>query len=274
MASLVPQDGRHREPRSGQRARCRPVESAGWSVGPGPRRPARSPSPAPGGGHRRGRHRRGRPRWLALSGPPAAVGRRRRRPYARAVSSSCSGPVCGRSSPPQRSRSHSCWLVLVTDVVFGATQVLLLVAATDVLGMGPPGGFGALSAALGAGFVAALLVVNRAARSSRALVVLGVAVLGDQLAAAGRRRRRSADGAGPGRHLGVGHGRHRRSRPHDAPGALETQLDHLARVLGILDPPLVGANVLGAAVTAWMVGVVGIRLDARGDRRRSRRSPW
>ena len=35
--------------------------------------------------------------------------------------------------------------------------------------------------------------------------------------------------------------------------------DHLARVFGILDSLLVGANVLGAAVTAWLVGVVGIR---------------
>ena len=35
--------------------------------------------------------------------------------------------------------------------------------------------------------------------------------------------------------------------------------DRLARVFGILDSLLVGANVLGAAVSAWLVGVVGIR---------------
>ena len=39
-------------------------------------------------------------------------------------------------------------LVLVTDVVFGATQVVLLVAATDVLGMSRES-FGRADAALG-----------------------------------------------------------------------------------------------------------------------------
>ena len=47
--------------------------------------------------------------------------------------------------------------------------------------------------------------------------------------------------------------------------------DHLARVFGILDSLLVGANVLGAAVSAWLVGVVGIRAWARGRGRPRRR---
>ena len=148
-------------------------------------------------------------------------------------------------------------LVLVTDVVFGATQVVLLVAATDVLGMSR-GGFGALTAALGAGSLAALLVVNRAARSGRALVVLGVAVLAASLPLA-----LVAVANGPPMALvlagilGLG------TVVTDVLALTTLQRlipsDRLARVFGILDSLLVGANVLGAAVSAWLVGVVGIR---------------
>ena len=106
--------------------------------------------------------------------------------------------------------------------------------------------------------MAALLVVNRAARSSRALVVLGVAVLatGVPLAAV-------AVANGPPMALvlvgilGLG------SVVTDvlALTALQRLIpsDHLARVFGILDSLLVGANVLGAAISAWLVGLVGIR---------------
>jgi len=148
-------------------------------------------------------------------------------------------------------------LVLVTDVVFGATQVVLLVAATDVLGMSR-GGFGALSAALGAGSLAALLVINRAARSRRALVVLGVAVLAASLPLA-----LVAIANGPPVALvlvgilGLG------TVITDVLALTTLQRlipsDRLARVFGILDSLLVGANVLGAAVSAWLVSVVGIR---------------
>ena len=148
-------------------------------------------------------------------------------------------------------------LVLVTDVVFGATQVVLLVAATDVLGMSR-GGFGALGAALGAGSLAALLVINRAARSSRALVVLGVAVLGASLPLA-----LVAVAGGPPVALvlvgilGLG------TVITDVLALTTLQRlipsDRLARVFGILDSLLVGANVLGAAVSAWLVTFVGIR---------------
>jgi MFS family permease len=148
-------------------------------------------------------------------------------------------------------------LVLVTDVVFGATQVVLLVAATDVLGMSR-GGFGALSAALGGGSLAALLVVNRAARSSRALIVLGVAVLAASLPLALVAITNDPPVAlvlaGV---LGLG------SVITDVIALTSLQRlipgDHLARVFGILDSLLVGANVLGAAVSAWLVGLVGIR---------------
>ena len=65
----------------------------------------------------------------------------------------------------------------MTDLVFGATQVLLLIAATDVLGMSR-GGFGALSAALGAGshWPRSSSSTGPPARAGRC-VVLGVAVL-------------------------------------------------------------------------------------------------
>jgi predicted MFS family arabinose efflux permease len=148
-------------------------------------------------------------------------------------------------------------LVLVTDVVFGATQVVLLVAATEVLGMSR-GGFGALSAALGAGSLAALLVINRAARSNRALVVLGVAVLGASLPLA-----LVAIANGPPVALvlvgilGLG------TVITDVLALTTLQRlipsDRLARVFGILDSLLVGANVLGAAVSAWLLSLVGIR---------------
>ena len=148
-------------------------------------------------------------------------------------------------------------LVLVTDMVFGATQVVLLIAATDVLGMSR-GGFGALSAALGAGSLAALLIINRAARSGRALVVLGVAVLASSVPLA-----LVAAANGPPMALvlvgilGLG------TVVTDvlALTALQRLIpsDRLARVFGILDSLLVGANVLGAAVSAWLVGLIGIR---------------
>jgi len=148
-------------------------------------------------------------------------------------------------------------LVLVTDVVFGATQVVLLIAATDVLGMSR-GGFGALSAALGGGSLAALLVVNRAARSGRVLVVLGVAVLAASVPLA-----LVAIANGPPMALvlvailGLGF------VVTDVLALTTLQRlipsDRLARVFGILDSLLVGASVLGAAVSAWLVGLIGIR---------------
>ena len=123
------------------------VESIGWSVGPGlggllltVTGPEVAAAAAAG---------------IAAVGTALALGARRQSLAAladvrvRGRSSSRSGPVCGPSSRPRRSPCPLV-LVLVTDVVFGATQVVLLVAATDVLGMSR-GGFGALSAALGAG---------------------------------------------------------------------------------------------------------------------------
>jgi MFS family permease len=61
-------------------------------------------------------------------------------------------------------------LVGATNFASGASQVLLLVAAAKWLGMGESG-FGALSSAIGAGGVAALMVVNRVARSTHATVI-------------------------------------------------------------------------------------------------------
>jgi MFS family permease len=67
-------------------------------------------------------------------------------------------------------------LLLTSNLIYGAVQVLLLVAATDRLGMSE-GGYGALTAAWGAGAFAALLVINRAARSQRPTTVLAGSVV-------------------------------------------------------------------------------------------------
>jgi MFS family permease len=61
-------------------------------------------------------------------------------------------------------------LVGATNFASGASQVLLLVAAAKWLGMGESG-FGALSSAVGAGGVAALIIINRVARSSHTRVI-------------------------------------------------------------------------------------------------------
>ncbi|MCU1362031.1 MAG: Conserved putative rane protein, partial [Ilumatobacteraceae bacterium] len=67
-------------------------------------------------------------------------------------------------------------LLFVSNVVYGAMQVLLLVAATDRLHMSQ-GGYGALTAGLGAGAFGALFVINRAARSRRPTTMLAASVI-------------------------------------------------------------------------------------------------
>jgi predicted MFS family arabinose efflux permease len=71
---------------------------------------------------------------------------------------------------------HPLALMLVANLVYGAMQVLMLVAAWKRLGMSE-GGYGALCAGLGAGAFSALLVVNRMARFTRPELALAGAVL-------------------------------------------------------------------------------------------------
>ena len=67
-------------------------------------------------------------------------------------------------------------VLVVIEATFGAGQVVLLVAASDLLHMSD-GGFGALSAAIGSGACGALVVGNRLASWPRPIVALTVTVL-------------------------------------------------------------------------------------------------
>jgi MFS family permease len=67
-------------------------------------------------------------------------------------------------------------LLLTSNMVYGAMQVLLVVAASERLGMSD-GGYGALTAGLGLGAFASLFVVNRAARSLRPTRLLAASVI-------------------------------------------------------------------------------------------------
>ena len=102
-----PTAGRHREPRSGQRAhvdgRVGRLERR-----PRPGRPPHDRHRSRGGGHRRGRHRRGR-RHAGAGGPPAAAAPCSPSPGARAVLRVAPGRCARRSSVPQRSRFLLCW---------------------------------------------------------------------------------------------------------------------------------------------------------------------
>lgn len=71
---------------------------------------------------------------------------------------------------------HPLALMLVANMVYGAMQVLMLVAAWKRLGMSE-GGYGALCAGLGAGAFSALLVVNRVAQIRRRELALAGSVL-------------------------------------------------------------------------------------------------
>jgi MFS family permease len=147
-------------------------------------------------------------------------------------------------------------LLLVTEVVYGATEVLLLVAATDHLDMSE-GGYGALNAALGVGALLSLLVINRAARSRRATATLVASVLAASM---------------PLAIVGVV------AVPVAAIvllvvtglGMVVTEvlaltamqrvvpMTQLARVFGILDSLIVGAILFGAAVAGPLIALAGI----------------
>ena len=71
---------------------------------------------------------------------------------------------------------HPLALMVVANLVYGAMQVLMLVAAWKLLGMSE-GGYGALCAGLGAGAFAALLVVDRVGKLPNARLALSGAVL-------------------------------------------------------------------------------------------------
>ena len=67
-------------------------------------------------------------------------------------------------------------LLFMSNLAYGSMQVLLLLASVELLGMSE-GGYGALNAAIGAGAVLSMFVVNRAARARSTPIVIAVAVL-------------------------------------------------------------------------------------------------
>ena len=153
---------------------------------------------------------------------------------------------------------HPLALLLVSNVVYGAVQVLMLVVAWQRLGMSE-GGYGALCAGLGAGAFVALLVVNRLAAHPRRELVLGGAVL---------------LGGGPVALLAVA----------DVPvigivllglsglGLVITEVlaltamqqhlpvDRMARVFGLLDSLTVGAMLLGSVAVAPLISSAGLEV--------------
>jgi predicted MFS family arabinose efflux permease len=148
-------------------------------------------------------------------------------------------------------------LVLVSNLVYGATQVLLLLAATDLLGMSR-GGFGALNAALGFGAFCALLVVNRAARAAQPRRVLGAAVLAAGLPLA---LLAVVEAAPVAVALLVVTGLGVVVTEVLACTALQRNVpaDQLARVFGILDSLLVSAILLGTLGSPLVVQIVDVR---------------
>jgi MFS family permease len=148
-------------------------------------------------------------------------------------------------------------LVLVAYFVYGAMEVLLLVAATDLLDMGR-GGYGALTAALGVGSVAALVVANRtaSAQGTTALLAVGVLAAGVPLALVAAVRTPALAMvlvAVCGLGCVIADVLILATMQRVVPA------DQLARVFGILEALLVGAVVLGSTMAAWLVSFAGIR---------------
>jgi MFS family permease len=148
-------------------------------------------------------------------------------------------------------------LVLVAYFVYGAADVLLLVAASDQLDMGR-GGYGALTAAMGVGAFAALVVVNRAAATQRTTALLSLGVL-----AAGIPLALLAAVESPVVAVALvaiaGLGSVIADVLILATMQRNVPADRLARVFGILESLLVAAVLLGSSVAAWLDALVGVR---------------
>jgi hypothetical protein len=148
-------------------------------------------------------------------------------------------------------------LVLVVYFIYGTAEVLLLVAATELLDMGR-GGYGVLTAALGAGAFAALIVANRVAAThhTNAVLALGVMAGGVPLALL-------AAVASPAVAVGLiavaGLGSVIADVLILATMQRNVPTDRLARVFGILESLLVAAVLAGSTTAAVLVSLAGIR---------------
>jgi hypothetical protein len=146
--------------------------------------------------------------------------------------------------------------IQVPLVILGASQVLLLVAATEVLGMGE-GGFGTLNAALVIGSFLAVFVGGRAARSGRTNAALvAFAVVGGASFA--------LVAVAPAPFVAVGLlllcGLCLTTTEVLSVTALQRNLSDtvLARVFGVADSLTVAAMLAGAAVAPLLVRSIGI----------------
>jgi MFS family permease len=148
-------------------------------------------------------------------------------------------------------------LILAANLIDGAGQVLLLVLSEDRLGLGEAG-FGLLSAAMGAGALAAMLVNRRMAAGPRPIAPLlaSVAVAGLTFAALGVVEVAVVAVA----ILALSSGASvvtevvsvtiiQRSVP----------VSHLARVFGMLDALVVSAILAGTVLAPVLDGLVGLR---------------
>ncbi len=148
--------------------------------------------------------------------------------------------------------------LLIAEVVYGACQVLLLLAASQLLGMSQ-GGFGGLSAALGVGAFLGLFVVNRIARSSQLVLAIAVSVFACGVPMALVAVLSSPVAVVP--LLAI-----------SGAGLLTTEVlvlttlqrnvprDRVARAFGVLDALLVGGVFIGSLLAAPLSEVLGLKL--------------
>jgi hypothetical protein len=147
-------------------------------------------------------------------------------------------------------------IVVVINVIDGAGQVLLVLAADERLGMGD-GGFGALTAALGVGALGAITINRRMASGPSPLVPLVTAavVMGTTFAAIG-----VVTSAVPALGLLVLCGGASVVADVVAITVLQrtVPLRHLACVFGLLDAALVGAMLAGTVIAPALDRALGV----------------
>jgi Na+/melibiose symporter-like transporter len=148
-------------------------------------------------------------------------------------------------------------ILLAGEVAYGASQVVLLVAATDLFGLSA-GGFGLLGAAISGGALAALLVVNPLARSRRPSTVLVAVLLLEGVPVALSAASGSSSIAIPlfvcsGVGMVASEVLLLTTLQRNAPR------DQLSRLFGILDSLLIASMIVGSLAAAPLMAVLGVR---------------